>query len=607
MKLLYSGKIEEAEKKFHMALKKEDDPSIRNNIAFCKYLMGKYEEAFTVLKPSLDNEEKIPYVWALAAQIKAKLGELEKARIYLENAMALFNWGVDNPSLTGMNLSAWNEYIAIIQQSAGVLNQHDLGIMLHKRWEKLYQSPDNYLYAGISCYNLKMYKRAIDLWEKAKSTYDILTTYINVTKLIQKNLIPHFPLEYNISGDFDDIDNDEDFCEAVQDMGQLKMIIIDGVVNSPDSSLKMPVSVMVEKLGPWGIEFGKSLLKIDKLDNSIKMTVAVSLTESGVYKGGDKIPVITEGREQYLQVKSKGISHFASKHESAVMHKAIEIAGKGRCYDAINILEQQYLKEEDTSVSLLMLLAKLYYVTSQYEKAEDLVMLLLEFQPGDSSSLLLAAEIYYAMDEEDLAWDYLVNIDEDDLTEELRDEYYELMEMMEGFELADALDFEEAFDLFNLEFTEDYSEKDLPKQIRLLTCLRALPVEWLNAIYEYYELPWEDQRKDREKRLAFNMVENIPFGKMIEGLTSDAKGLLKMIVEKDGICKMGPITKKYGSDEDTFWWTNQAPTSPLGQLRVRGLVFVGKYPHGTNDYKTAAIPVDLFEKAAKEIVGGNRT
>ena len=141
---------------------------------------------------------------------------------------------------------------------------------------------------------------------------------------------------------------------------------------------------------------------------------------------------------------------------------------------------------------------------------------------------------------------------------------------------------------------ESQEEKPLPQNLRLRSLLRALPVEWLDAICETLDIEHHRLRKDREKALGALLTDPEELEDVLYQFAPEEIDALRFLLGRDGVCKTMFVTRRFGmDDDDTHFWSESPPASVLGQLRLRGLVFVGRMVHGKQKHRTAAIPAEL--------------
>jgi len=153
---------------------------------------------------------------------------------------------------------------------------------------------------------------------------------------------------------------------------------------------------------------------------------------------------------------------------------------------------------------------------------------------------------------------------------------------------------------------ENHEKRSLPPSLRLRALLNALPVEWLDAICESVDIRHHRLRKEREKALVSVLTDPDGLEEVLYQLAPDEIDALRFLLEHDGMSKATLLIRRFGDDsEDSHFWSENPPASVLGQLRVRGLVFVGRMVHGKQNCRSAAIPVELRQPitAALEDLG----
>jgi len=119
----------------------------------------------------------------------------------------------------------------------------------------------------------------------------------------------------------------------------------------------------------------------------------------------------------------------------------------------------------------------------------------------------------------------------------------------------------------------------LKPNTRLKTALTKLPSHWLEAISRQGDLGEVRNRKGRIDALAEWLPREENLRKIWNSLPLPSREVLSWILlEKSGAVKIQNLSRRYGADTDITWWWNegQMPETPLGLLRSRGLVYVGK-------------------------------
>ncbi|MDN5845003.1 MAG: hypothetical protein L0H53_01875 [Candidatus Nitrosocosmicus sp.] len=83
---------------------------------------------------------------------------------------------------------------------------------------------------------------------------------------------------------------------------------------------------------------------------------------------------------------------------------------------------------------------------------------------------------------------------------------------------------------------------------------------------------------------------------IIRALPKNSFEALELVKQNGGIMRYSKIVKRFGGDDFGLWWEENPPKTPIGILRIHGLLMVGKIPKGERLFKTAMIPKEIMEK-----------
>ena len=151
--------------------------------------------------------------------------------------------------------------------------------------------------------------------------------------------------------------------------------------------------------------------------------------------------------------------------------------------------------------------------------------------------------------------------------------------------------------LFNYmqdKWREEAENKPLKLNTRLSAALNKQPVQWVNAACQNAGLSTKGKRKDRTRLLVARLTDPAHLLPIVKALPAQGRQVLRRVLEADGWIKYGPLERKFGSELDDGWfWDEHPPTSAIGVVRACGLLFVGKAPIGSRNYRVAIIPADL--------------
>jgi hypothetical protein len=147
------------------------------------------------------------------------------------------------------------------------------------------------------------------------------------------------------------------------------------------------------------------------------------------------------------------------------------------------------------------------------------------------------------------------------------------------------------------QWREEQEDKPLSLNSSLSAALNKCPVPWINGIAAHVGLDPKKlrQKKARVEAIVARLTDPGGLRAVLDPLPEQSRKALVYLLGQEGWSKIGPLTRQFGSMDDVgwFWDEKEAPASPLGQLRVHGLLFVGKAGIGGRNYRVAVIPVDL--------------
>jgi len=159
------------------------------------------------------------------------------------------------------------------------------------------------------------------------------------------------------------------------------------------------------------------------------------------------------------------------------------------------------------------------------------------------------------------------------------------------------------FDYIQSEWAEEAEAKLTNINTRLTAALNKCPAHWVNGIAQQLGLSTKGKRKDKVAAIKSVLSDPQELRAVVEALPDASREALRYVLEKGGWVKYGQIKRRWGGeDEDSFFWADRPPTSTIGQLRVSGLLFVGKTNIGGRNYKVAIVPKDL-RQPLMEILG----
>jgi len=143
------------------------------------------------------------------------------------------------------------------------------------------------------------------------------------------------------------------------------------------------------------------------------------------------------------------------------------------------------------------------------------------------------------------------------------------------------------------------SRRTFSSRTSLIAALGRCPAEWIDAMVQTWNRPAGALKRDKIRDLsAFLMSrgESVLPGR----LTRSERQALQRLIDAGGQILYGRLEREFGDEsEDDYWWTVQPPSSTIGRLRLKGVLYVGRVLRKTRWFATALIPYDLIPVVVK--------
>lgn len=595
-RLLDEGRLAEAEKRFRKAYRCYPLPAALNNWAMCRHLAGDHQGALALLEPLLQGTDPVPYSRALAARACHALGDTQGAAAALQAAIRDLDRGLRDPDLAGPAREMWIEYTLFIKQTAGILGQHRLVLELHNRWPGR-EEPAAAFYAGVAAFNLGRYEQAARHWRRAThpAWIPVLEAFAQVAELVALGEVPPFPLEYQ---DHPAVrlkkPLDEEMLATLPASGSVRMRILALLFDPKAPERRALAQGLVLYTGEWGLDLGRRLLSSNRVDLPVKLGAALALVERGVFREEEPIPAVVDGRPTTLSIRPVEMKGFDSELDRK-LKEAIRLRDAGDEEAAYRLL----LEMEESGhfyPPAMMTLANLMRRRGELDEAQLRLEAVERFAPDEPAVLFNLAGLWLQRCDLERAADYLSRIPRTGLRPDLAAKVAELEAYLSAELAADRL---------GEIWREEEDEKPIRPNITLLTALSRVPVQWLNAAAAAFGLPPVRLRKERARRLAEAMRDPERLREVLAQVSPEARDALRYVLDQGGWCKLSALTRRFGSQEgDGFWWDEQPPTSPIGQLRARCLLMVGRAALNGRRHRIAVVPAELRPLLATVLATG---
>ncbi|NLN87171.1 MAG: tetratricopeptide repeat protein [Syntrophomonadaceae bacterium] len=584
---------------FQKALKQEEHPAIRNNLALAHYMAGNPEKSLDTLSSNINlDAPPNPFSHSLAAQIFHKLGQDHEAGRQLDLAIKYFEDKVGAFSDSRRIPDAWGEYTVAIFHAAGALNEHRQVYELYRRWQNYHRHWESSYLAGVAAFNLKRYRQAANCWAELLQKDNIFAGIQRLALAVDQGQIPHFTLDYRL------IDQDyilslvnqannsgapEHFRQLAND-STIRLFYLALAIDeeSPLDERTQYLRLLVRYGEKWGEQLGRSLLLSSTLHQDLKMNIMAALQEAGYVKAGEPLQMYADGEIRTVIYEQYDVSSGSA--EEAAFDQAVMLVKRGQLKEAIQILEPPFAAGK-FYVPAMLLLAHLNHQIGSIQKTDKILYMLqgIAHKTHDEKLMLNLVSFYLNIGDAFMARRQLEQIHSSQIPQELRQQILKRLSDLEIERL-----FQHEMDHYTDDMRHAIEDKILPINPRLARGLKNMPVEWINAACQIYNLQPARRRAEREKQLMLHLQEEEVMQYIVNNIEEDERKLLKYLLSHEGWSQTGPITRKFGSMEgDGFYWNADGPYSSLGQLWSMALVFVGRATINNRLTKIASIPIEL--------------
>ncbi len=152
----------------------------------------------------------------------------------------------------------------------------------------------------------------------------------------------------------------------------------------------------------------------------------------------------------------------------------------------------------------------------------------------------------------------------------------------------------------------DEENKNINVQVALDSALGQCPNAWIDAACRANRVVLRGRvRHDRRAKIAAlisNLTDHEVLARAVIELPAHARAALRRVLEQGGWARLSELTRLFGGMKGDGWfWDEQPPRSSLGELRRRGLLYVGRTSlkksggPGKRFFKVAVVPKDLRE------------
>lgn len=384
-------KLAEAEKLLRQSLELAFTRATANNLALCRYEQGDAEGALAVLEQVFQGDELSPYAHALASLAHARLGNKEKARAHLQQAIAEFDTGLrvlrhGAPE----SLASWREYTVMIERAAAALEDHRLVYDLYRRWESLHRHPEDKFLGGVAAFNLGKYRQAARIWRRVLDPrWEFVQAYVATAEGVADGIVPPFPMEYDYGYDEEDFQEDlrtisaleqadreraEAYIRERMQQARLRVRFLGLALLEKGEGSRQALQQLVRYGGEWGIALARRV-QVSALPVELKTAAVEALVKLGVHPPDQPAEIVHNGERVRVQIREMELITREDPELGRLTEKATQLRDAGRREEAKEILESMLVDGRAYPPAMLAL-ANLYRSEGDLDRAQPLLEIL---------------------------------------------------------------------------------------------------------------------------------------------------------------------------------------------------------------------------------------
>ncbi len=612
--LLDAGRIKAAERKFREATRICECaiPAI-NNLALCASLRGETKRAIRTANKALEYHPTDVFAHCTLAECYEELGRTEKARSYIERAITL----LEDPTVPLDKLTKVIEVLAKLgwdKKIDQVYRSYREGIGFEDALDAI-----TWFYLGISAANLGRVEEALTLWKRAQeeeSRFRLPDLYSTAALLIQEGKAPPFRFSYHFVEEGGSLD-------PKHPSEELKPVVANGIWNEEEDDNR---HALVDLLGTWEDTWAEAFLRLiliqPDLPDDLKVHAASALVERGAIGEDEGIEIFIDGMKQTVVVNKKEVP---SPPPAAV--EQFELGLARRQAGNITAAEEAYraaLKIDPDFAEAMVNLANICRSTDRTEEGERLLEKAIALTGSPTAILNLAA--VYLLEEKRVeeGRELITEVPFEDIGADLLPLYYRAIGQLHAFDgdfqaareafkklialrpddkktkrLLDWVAAAEAWRDDSLSLRNQrrarYLRQPVDPEMSLVMALHTLTKDNLIGITYWYDLSYGTLRKAELAQMLADYLQDEERD-IWDEISTDARDVLEFLRSVGGSAPLAQLEEKFGSTEDdSIDWRYRIPNSSIGELQVRGIVFVGQ----SNKETVAFIPKELWSRLAR--------
>lgn len=168
----------------------------------------------------------------------------------------------------------------------------------------------------------------------------------------------------------------------------------------------------------------------------------------------------------------------------------------------------------------------------------------------------------------------------------------------EPFPMLDIEDFMTLYEEGEMERLED---QILTPNKSFSAMMNRYPIHIVDRMCKEYGIK-DKRKKEKVQSLEVRIKKDIP--DIVGRSGKEVKEVIEILIGNGGYTKFGALK---GYEDDTTYFQKERNKTPIGILREKGIIFIGKMKIKSRRYKTAYIPVEFREVVECVLKGDGKT
>lgn len=142
----------------------------------------------------------------------------------------------------------------------------------------------------------------------------------------------------------------------------------------------------------------------------------------------------------------------------------------------------------------------------------------------------------------------------------------------------------------------DQDNKPITLNTTISAGMNKYPGSWINGVSSALGISKKEKKKDKIEKVTSKLTKEL--AQVIGKLPPESVEALRLVMKAGGWIKYNQLSKKFGEENDSYFWDTEPPRSTVGLLRLHALLFIGRANINGKRYLVAVVPREIREELA---------